>query len=167
MKQAAVEHYLEHGKNLARTMCALGYPKSRDHPASWIDELAPGRRKSRPAIGPRREKISLEEKIQAVAELEDRDGTAAEVAARHGAAREMPYAWRRQLLLGDDSDEDEPVKGRSSVSERFDMLPANEAELTQMALELRAEIRRLQIELDVRSATLEIAKKTWAPTRTG
>ena len=167
MKQAAVEHYLEHGKNLARTMRALGYPKSRDHPASWIDELAPGRRKSRPAIGPRREKISLEEKIQAVAELEDRGGTAAEVAARHGAAREMPYVWRRQLLLGDDSDEDEPVKGRSSVSERFDMLPANEAELTQMALELRAEIRRLQIEPDVRSVTLEIAKKTWAPTRTG
>ena len=167
MKRVAAGRCLEHGRGPARTMRALGYPKSREYLASWIGGLAPGLRRGRPAIGPRREKISLEEKIQAVAELEGRYGTAAEVAARHGVAREMPYVWRRQLLLGDDSDEDEPVKGRSSVSERFDMLPANEAELTQMALELRAEIRRLQIEPDVRSATLEIAKKTWAPTRTG
>lgn len=42
MKQAAVEHYLEHGKSLARTMRALGYPKSKEYLASWIDELAPG-----------------------------------------------------------------------------------------------------------------------------
>ena len=167
MKQAAVEHYLEHGKSLARTMRALGYPKSREYLASWIDGLAPGQRKGRLAIGPRREKISLEEKIRAVAELGGRDGTAAEVAARHGVAREMPYAWRRQLLLGDNSDEDEPTEDRSSVSEKFDKLPTNEAELTQMALELRAEVRRLQVELDVRSAALEIVKKTWAPTRTG
>ncbi len=29
-KRTAVEHYLEHGKGLARTMRALGYPKSRE-----------------------------------------------------------------------------------------------------------------------------------------
>ena len=159
MKRVAVEHCLERGRGLARTMRALGYPKSREYLASWTGGLAPGLRKSRPAIGPRREKISLEEKIQAVAELEGRDGTAAEVAARHGVAREMPYVWRRQLLLGDNSDEDEPTEDRSSVSERFDKLPTNEAELTQMALELRAEVRRLQTGLDVRSATLETVKK--------
>ena len=62
--------------------------KSREYLASWIDGLAPGQRKGRLAIGPRREKISLEEKIRAVAELGGRDGTAAEVAARHGVARE-------------------------------------------------------------------------------
>lgn len=53
------------------------------------------------------------------------------------------------------------------MSRQYDKLPTDEAELTQMALDLRAEVRRLQIELDVRSATLEIVKKTWAPTRTG
>lgn len=159
MKQAAVEHYLEHGKSLARTMRALGYPKSRDYLASWTGELAPGQRRGRPAIVPRREKISLEEKIQAVAELEGRDGTAAEVAARHGVAREMPYVWRRQLLLGDNSGEDEPTEDRSSVSERFDKLPTNEAELTQMALGPRAEARRLQTGPDARSAASETVKK--------
>ena len=45
------------------------------------------------------------------------------------------------------------------MSERFDKLPTNEAELTQMALEPRAEVRRLQTGLDVRSATLETVKK--------
>lgn len=100
MKQAAVEHCLEHGRGLARTMRALGYPKSRERLASWIDELAPGQRKSRPAAKSRREDVPLKEKIRAVAELESRDGTAAEVAARHGVAREMPYVWRKRLLLG-------------------------------------------------------------------
>lgn len=162
-----MEHYLEHGKSLARTTRALGYPKSKDYLASWIDELAPGQRRSGLAIGPRREKASLEEKARAVAELEGRDGTAAEVAARLGVAREMPYAWRRQLLLGDSPDENEPAEDRGSVSGEYDILPTDEAELTQMALELRAEARRLRIELDVRSATLEIAKRARAPTRTG
>lgn len=115
-----MERCLEHGKNPARAMRALGHPKSKEHPASWIDEPAPERRRSGPAVGPLREKVSLEEKIRAVAELEGRDGTAAEAAARHGAARETPYARRRQLLLGDGSDEGEPVKGRSSASGRFD-----------------------------------------------
>ena len=42
MKQRAVEHYLEHGKSLVRTMRALGYPKSREVLGDWIDEIAPG-----------------------------------------------------------------------------------------------------------------------------
>lgn len=58
MRQAAVDHYLDHGKSLARTMRAMGYPKSRKYPASWTGGPAPGRRRSRPAVGPRREKAS-------------------------------------------------------------------------------------------------------------
>ena len=47
MRRRAVEHYLEHGKSLARTMRALGYPKSREKLCEWVDELAPGRRRHR------------------------------------------------------------------------------------------------------------------------
>lgn len=36
MKRVAVERYLEHGRGLARTMRALGYPKSREYLASWV-----------------------------------------------------------------------------------------------------------------------------------
>lgn len=42
MRRRAVEHYLEHGKSLTRTMRALGYPKSREVLGDWIDEIAPG-----------------------------------------------------------------------------------------------------------------------------
>ena len=49
-KRTAVDHYLGHGRRLKRTMCALGYPKSHELLAAWIDELAPGRRK--PGHGP-------------------------------------------------------------------------------------------------------------------
>ena len=40
-KQAAVDHYLGHGRRLKRTMRALGYTKSHELLTAWIDELAP------------------------------------------------------------------------------------------------------------------------------
>lgn len=45
-RQDAAGHYLEHGKSLARTIRAMGYP-SRKVLANWVDELAPGQRKHR------------------------------------------------------------------------------------------------------------------------
>lgn len=50
-------------------MRAPGYPKSGECPASWIDEPAPGLREGGLAIGPRGERVSPEEELQAVAEL--------------------------------------------------------------------------------------------------
>ena len=46
-KRVAVDHYLEYGKRLSRTMRMLGYPKSRQLLMAWVDELAPGQRKLR------------------------------------------------------------------------------------------------------------------------
>jgi transposase-like protein len=43
--QAAMDYYLHHGRNVSRTVKAVGYP-SRATLREWIDELAPGRRKS-------------------------------------------------------------------------------------------------------------------------
>lgn len=42
---AAVDHYLSHGRSLARTVRELGYP-TRSVLASWVDELAPGARRA-------------------------------------------------------------------------------------------------------------------------
>jgi len=39
-KQAAVDHFLEYGRNISRTVRALGYP-SRDILRSWCNELVP------------------------------------------------------------------------------------------------------------------------------
>jgi putative transposase len=38
-KKVAVEYYLEHGRNLSRTVKALGYPSSRETLKLWCDEL--------------------------------------------------------------------------------------------------------------------------------
>lgn len=43
LKRAAVDHYFEHGRCLARTCRMLGYP-SKELLAAWVDELEPGRR---------------------------------------------------------------------------------------------------------------------------
>ena len=119
MRRRAVEHYLEHGKSLARTTGALGYPKSRERPSEWVDELAPGRRRHR-GPRPRREAISLERKVRVVAELEARDGSAAEIAERHGVPGTAPYP-RHGEMMGDNGGE--PERKGEPVSKRFDDLP--------------------------------------------
>lgn len=155
MRQAAVDYYLAHGKSLARTMRRMGYPASREYLCDLIDELAPGQRKYRgpsPKAGP----VPLAEKIQAVAELESRSGTAAEVAEKHGVSRTAPYAWRREMM-GDNGGEPE-TKGEP-VSKEFDDLPDDIEVLQDMLREAKMQLRKVQLELDVRQATLEIVKK--------
>lgn len=155
MRQAAVDYYLEHGRSLARTMRKMGYPASREYLCDWIDELAPGQRKYRgpnPKAGP----VPLGEKIQAVAELESRNGTAAEVAERHGVSRTAPYIWRREMMgdnVGDTEEKGVPV------SKEFDDLPNDVEVLQDMLREAKTRLRKVQLELDVRQATLEIVKK--------
>ena len=96
-KQDAVDHYLEHGRSLARTIGAMGYP-GRETLAGWVDELAPGQRRRR---GPNPEKgaLPIGTKVQAVAELEARGGSAAEVAGRYGVSRTAPYVCFATLIF--------------------------------------------------------------------
>ena len=155
MGQAAVDYCLAHGKSLARTMRRMGYPASREHLCDWIDELAPGQRKYRgpsPKAGP----VPLAEKIQAVAELESRSGTAAEVAEKHGVSRTAPYVWRREMM-GDNGGEPE-TKGEP-VSKEYDGLPDDIEVLQDMLREAKMQLGKVQLEPGVRQATLEIVKK--------
>lgn len=153
-KRGAVDYYLEHGRSLARTIRAMGYP-SRETLGSWIDELAPGQRRRR---GPNPEKgaLPIETKVQAVAELEARGGSAAEVADRYGVSRTAPYAWRREILGHNGG---APEEKGAPVSRRYDGLPNDVEELKKMQSDLKAQVRKLQLEIDVRQATLEILKK--------
>lgn len=50
---------------------------------------------------PRREPVSVEKRVQVIAELEAGTGPAAEVAEKHGVSRTAPYVWRRGMM-GDD-----------------------------------------------------------------
>ena len=45
-KRAAVDHFFDHGQCLARTARQLGYPKSKELLASWVDELESRSRRS-------------------------------------------------------------------------------------------------------------------------
>ena len=161
MRQAAVDYYLAHGKSLARTMRKMGYPASREYLCDWIDELAPGQRKYRgpnPKAGP----VPLAEKIQAVAELESRNGTAAEVAEKHGVSRTAPYIWRREIM-GDDAGDTEE-KG-VPVSRGSDGLPDDIEALQDMLREAEMQLRKVQPGPGVRQATLGTARKARAPTQ--
>lgn len=157
MRRAAVDYYLEHGRSLARTMRAMGYPRSREYLSKWIDELAPGRRKVRRA-GQADRDIPVEVKIEAVAALEARGGTAGEVADAYGVSRAAPCVWRRQLLSGDNAPDGSYVRG-GNVRDSLDDLPDDVEELKRMATDLKRQLRALQLEIDVRRATAEILKK--------
>ena len=153
-RRGAVDHCLEHGKGLARTIRAMGYP-SREMLGSWADELAPGRRKCR-GPDPKKGAPPIEVKARAVAELEARGGGAAEVAGRHGVSRGAPYVWRRGISGHDGG---APEEKGAPVGRRHDEPPDDVEELEKMRSDLKARVRKLQLEIDARQATLEILKK--------
>ena len=64
--------------------------------------------------------------------------------------------WRREIMgdnVGDTEERGVPV------SKEFDELPDDVGELQDMLREAKMQLRRVQLELDVRQATLEILKK--------
>lgn len=140
----------------------MGYP-SREVLAGWVDELAPGRRKYR-GPNPKKGVLPIETKARAVAELEARSGSGVEVAGRYGVSRGAPYVWRREIL---GHDEGAPKEKGAPVRKRHDGPPDDIEELERMQSDLKAQVRKLQLEIDVRQATLEVLKKTRAPTRNG
>lgn len=94
--------------------------------------------------------------MQAVAELESRGGTAAEVAGKHGVPRTAPYVWRREMMGDNVGDTEE--KG-IPVSKEYDDLPDDIEVLQDMLREAKMQLRKVQLELDVRQATLETVEK--------
>ncbi len=100
--------------------------------------------------------LPIEKKVQVIAELEARAGPAAQIAEKHGVSRTAPYAWRREMM-GDNVGGTEE-KG-VPVSKEFDGLPNDVEVLQDMLREAKVQLRHIQLELDVRQATLEIAKK--------
>jgi transposase-like protein len=154
-KREAAGHCLGHGRSLSRTMRALGYPEGSGTLRGWIDELAPGQRKHR-GPNPKRDPVPVEKKVQVVAELEARTGPAAEIAERHGVSRTAPCIWRREIV-GDNGGD--PEKKGVPVSKEYDDLPDDIEALRDMLREAKMQLRKVQLELEVRQATLEIAKE--------
>lgn len=87
-----MDHSLEYGRRLSRTMRMLGYPKSKELLMAWIDELAPGQRKLR--HGPVPEKL----KRKAVVAVASGRLKSHEAAAELGVQGTTVREWKRQML---------------------------------------------------------------------
>jgi transposase-like protein len=164
-KQAAVDHYLQHGKSLSRTARAMGYP-SKEALRIWIDELAPSQRKictSKTKQG--KVEYTFEQKKEAVVDLCSRKGAAKEVAEVHGTTRERLYNWKTELLGKDPMPimpKDEPYTMPDTVDgllAQIKGLKESVSELESQKGELKGQVYRLQMERDILDATIEIVKK--------
>ena len=146
---AAVNHYLEHGRSLARTRRALGYP-SRDVLREWINEFAP-RRKKASAMGGSVIQFTQEQKRDAVIDLCSRKDSAAKVAKEHSSSRASLYKWKKALL----GEESTGFMGHHDRS----LLPDDKDALEAMLTELKEQVYRQQMELDILKKAAEIIKK--------
>lgn len=148
-KQRAVDHYLSHGRCLARTARALGYP-CVELLGKWIDELHPGSRKR--FIGKARGiTLPRAQKQHAVIELCSRQGAASAVASRVGVSRQVLYKWKDQLL------DDETL---SAMKRHKDPLPGDEQTALEQEVEsLQRRIHRLQLEHDILTKANDLIKK--------
>lgn len=149
-KELAVAHYLEHGRCIAATLRALGYP-ARDSLSAWLQELHPdtrirvvGRDSEKPMPTPAM-------KQAAVIALCTRQGSGQAVAQQLGVCRPTLYNWKNQLLSPARSTSMKPQKGSAPGLEQ--------AELEQQLDGFRKDIRRLQLEQDMLKKVNELIKK--------
>ena len=148
-REKAVRYYLDHGRCIASTIKAEGYP-ARDSLRAWIHELPPELhtrlvgRSDGPAIPPAM-------KQAAVIALCMRQESASSVAQKLGVCRPTLYNWKNQLLGPEAS---------TSMKRRQETPSAPEREELELRLEsLRLEVRCLQLEHDLLMKANELIKK--------
>lgn len=146
-KRQAVDHYLEHGRCIALTIKALGYP-SRAMLSAWLQELHP---QDGVRIVSRSPELPPEAKQSAVIALCTRESSAQTVADEVGVCRGSLYKWKNQLLGHDVS---------ASMKRKQDApASSDQAALEQQLEALRQDVRRLQLEKDLLKKANELLKK--------
>jgi transposase InsO family protein/transposase-like protein len=144
-KRVAVDHYLEHGRRISRTIRALGYP-SKQALSDWIGELAPEMRRQRGSSV----QLSEEQKRSAVVDLCSGKGSAKDIAVAYGTHPNALREWKAALL----------GKETTLVSETpKDRLPDDRDSLLSEIETLKEQIYRLKLEKDILEGTAEILKK--------
>jgi len=93
-KRRAVDHYLDHGRCIAVTIMALGYP-SRALFSAWLQELHP---QDCVRVVSRSSELPAEAKQSAVIALCTRQSSAQTIADEVGVCRGSLYKWKNQLL---------------------------------------------------------------------
>lgn len=149
-KQAAVDHYLTHGRCLAFTCRELGYPCTAILNC-WLDELLPGKRRIMTSTSNPAAPFTSEVKRKAVGELCTRNKPAREIAQHVGVSRQLLYKWKDELV-GDEAYRSMRKPKTASETEDIDKL-RNERD------RLRQEIQQLQMEHDILKKADEMIKK--------
>lgn len=149
-KEIAVRHHLEHGRCVAATIMALGYP-GRASLTAWVEELHPELR-VRLVGHAERVSHSAELKQAAVIALCTRQGSAEALAQEIGVCRPTLYKWKNRLLdreapafMTNPNDTPTPGAAREELERQLEVL--------------RRDIRRLQLEQDLLKKANEIIKK--------
>lgn len=148
-KQIAVEHFLNHDRNITGAIKALGYP-CRDTLAAWINDLHPEAKHH--VVGKAGGALyEPEVKQAAVIELCTRRTSAQAVAQKLDVSRPTLYKWKNQLL-----GREVPTSMKHSNEAPPD---AQSSGLEQQIESLRRDIWQLQLEHDLLKKANELLKK--------
>jgi putative transposase len=146
-KKLAVDHFVAHGRCLAVTIKALGYP-SRGLLSKWVQEAHP---ELGPRIGKAHEPLSPQAKQSAVMALCLRRGSAKTVAEGLGVSRPSLYNWRNRLLSNEAL--------ASMKTQRNPSPDAQRDELERELERLHRDVKRLKLEQDILKKANELLKK--------
>jgi transposase InsO family protein/transposase-like protein len=153
-KQHAVQHYMDHGRCIAFTLRALGYP-SRETFSKWLDELHPDERIRMVGRAPNVQ-YPMETKKEAVLELCIRNTSAEEIAKKVNVCRPTLYNWKNELL---GPEVPALMKRHHESTPDLNSRSQSVTELQQQVDVLECNIRRLQLEHDLLRKANELLKK--------
>ena len=148
-KKAATDHYISHGRCLAATVKALGYPVDVTL-AAWLDERHPAR-KTRTVGKATGVRHARELKQKAVIDLCTRQDSGQAVAQKIGVSRPTLYNWKNQLLGCEVPASMKSPKNPSQAPDR--------EELERQVESLQRDIRQLQLQHDILKKANELLKK--------
>ena len=143
-KKKAIEYYLNHGKNRAKTVRDLGYP-SQTLLYEWTKEFTP--KKHRTYKPPK--KFSAEDCIEILVELAASRVT--QVAERHDISEATLYNWQKKFL-------GEEVKSVVTKDEHDDLLEQIKA-LSEKVDQLEAKANYHRMEVAIWEKAAELIKK--------
>ncbi len=146
-KKYAVDYYIAHGKNVERTVKAIGYPCDTLL-NKWIQEIAPTE-KRHCASGGRVLYSTREKKEAAVIALCTRKASASQIARDFSVSRAGLYIWKRQLL----------GEGKT-LSMKHNKTKNNTSKSTKKEISiLEEELHKLKLERDILKRSIEVLKK--------
>lgn len=160
-QHAAIQHYLGHGKNIAYTCRALGYP-SRATLSKWVDEQGIERIRHCTSGTPHVQ-CSMEQKIEAATALAAHIGTAQEIAAQLEVSMTSVYKWKNQLLGKSRESIVKPIfeflPEDAPLEEQKEILLKEMEKLQAEYAEAQRQLQQARLEYDVLRVTAEVLKK--------